>query len=442
MRLNPNYVPKERKLNKKILLPLVVLLMVGSVFGFKFFQNMNDKEDTGFKFCNFSSKETADILKNRQESVYSNSKFLKASDYNVYGETLKFYHEPFSMNDMDVFIGNTVFLNNLCGLSVDDKVPFLLSHDADIGIQLSNLQDGFYELEILKDFDFHLLEYDGNIDETFTSIKRNGEIKQVRILSDIDLYNKNFDTPLIKKQMLFLEVSTVTDNDVYDIVLDPSALNYHDNGMINYGHFSGDTLEADEMYRIAEKIKTYLERYGLRVYLTRDSKNAIDYFGEKGRLSDAYDSKAKYYIHLRFESSGHHMDRGLSVFYSNQTSNRFASNVAKQILNQTSLTPSPYEDGVNMAGVYQTSKIIGTNYDYNNMIRETGGRITGAGQYDIFYDLMAPHRDSKIGMHAIDILYGYMTDASDYKAWTEELDEIVEATAKGILIQLGIEIER
>ena len=441
MRLNPNYVPKERKLNKKILIPLVVLLMVGSVLGFNYLQNLNEMEDTGFKFCNFSSKETAEILENRQAAVYGTSKYLKVSDYNVHGETLKFYHEPFSMNNMDAFIGNTIFLNNLCGLSVDEKIPFLLSHDADIGIQLANLQDGFYEIEILKDFDFHLLEYDGNIDETFTSIKRNGQIKQVRILSDLDLINDNFETPMIKKQLLFLEVSTLDDNDAYDIVLDPSALNYHDNGLINYGHFFGDIYEADEMYKIAEKIKTYLERYGLRVYLTRDSENAIDYFGETGRLSDAYESKAKYYVHLRFESSGHYMDRGLSVFYSNQTSNRFASNVAKQILNQTGLTPSPYEDGINMAGVYQTSKITGTNYDYNNLIRETGGRITGAGQYDIFYDLMAKQRDSKIGMQAIDILYGYMTDANDYEVWTEALDEIAEATAKGILIQLGIEIE-
>lgn len=439
MRLNPNYVPKERKLNKKILIPLVVLLMVGSVFAFKYLQNLSEGEDTGFKFCNFSSKETTELLAQRNESVYINSKYLKASDYNVYGETLKFYQNPFQFGVMDPFIGNTIFLNNLCGLSVDDKTPFLLSHDADIGIQIDRLEDGFYEMEILKDFDFHLLEYDTMIDETITSVKRNGLIKQIRIISNRELINEGFETPLINRNLLYLEVTTISDNEAYDIVLDPSALNYHENGTINYGHFAQDIYEADEMYKIAEKIKLHLENEGLRVYITRDSENAIDYFGDGGRINQAYDTKAKYYVHLKFESSGHHMDRGLSVFYSNHTSNRFASNIARQLLNETSLQPSPYEDGTNMAGVYQTSYISPTNFDYNDLIRETGGRLTGAGQYDVFSDLMSNNKNAKHGMHAIDVLYGYMTDDHDYQTWINEIDEIAEATANGILIQLGLE---
>ena len=50
---------------------------------------------------------------------------------------------------------------------------------------------------------------------------------------------------------------------------------------------------------------------------------------------------------MRFESSGSNMDRGLNIFYSNFTSNRFASSVTKAILNGTKFKPSPYEDGIN-----------------------------------------------------------------------------------------------
>lgn len=437
MKIDPNYVPKERRINYKVVLLLIVLALGLSTFIFYRYTQSLNKEDLGFKICELSSKETTQRLSNLQETVYNEAKFIEMKDYNVYGETLKLYHEDFDFLNHDIFIGNTVFLNNICGLSVDEKIPYLLSHEADIGIQFAKLEDGFYEVEILKDFDFHYLISTANFDEVITAIKRDDVIKQVRIFANKDLINQNQETPILIENMLYLEVSTLESNDLYDIVIDPAALNFHDNGMTNYGHFYGDIYEADETYKMAVAVKENLEAKGLRVYLTRDNENPIDYYSETGRIVNAYNSGAKYYVHLRFESSGSSIDKGLSILYSNKSSNRFATNIAKQLINQTQIQTSPYLDGINMAGVYQTS-LIDNMYDYNDLIREVGGNTTGAGNYDIFSNLMAMHQDVKKGMYGVDILYGYMTDTEDYNHWIENFDAIAKATAEGILIQLEL----
>lgn len=436
MKINRNYIPKERKFNVKIVVFFMLIILVLSTFAVKYYYDQQNIVDDGFKICGLSSDETAKRLKTRQQEAYESALFLEVRDYTYFGETLKFYNEPYVYGLTDDFIGNTVFLNNLCGLSVDDKSSYLLSYENDIGIQIDTLQDGFYEIEILKDFNFNFLKTSENIDIEIASIKRDNQIKTARIFSNRDLINGNFDEPLLKRNVLYLEVKTIENNEAYDIVLDPSALNHNDFGGSNYGHFYMDMYESDETYEMATLIRDELEKYGLRVYLTRDNISPVDTFGDKGRISSAYETGAKYYVHLRLESSGSSMDRGLTILYSNFTSNRFATNVAKAILDGTSLQASPYEDGFNIPGVYQTS--LESGYDYNDIVRETGGMMTGAGVNGIFADLQKQHTNSKMGMYAIDILYGYMTDPDDYNVWINEKELLAQKTAEGILIQLGI----
>ncbi|NMB18214.1 MAG: hypothetical protein GX984_01985 [Erysipelothrix sp.] len=432
MRHEPSYVPKQRKVNYKIVVPFILFMMIISVFAFKKIYDDQIYEDKGFKVCNLSSKDTERILR-KNLSEYENYKYTQVQDYSFYGETLKFYENDFDFHKTDPFIGNTVFLNNLCGTDIEDKKPYLLSHDLDIGIQLDTLEDGFYVMEILRDFDYYLLETDENIEFEFSSIKRSNQIKEVKVFANQEMINKYYDEPLLRHNLVFLEVSTVETNNQYDIVLDPAGLTYYDNEEINYGHFYQDVFESEYTYSLATKVKNELEKHGLRVYLTRDNENPINYFDNNGRIIKAYESNAKYYVHMRFESSGSNMDRGLNIFYSNFTSNRFASSVTKAILNGTKFKPSPYEDGINGPGVYQTSLIDG--YDFNDWIRETGGMLTGAGQLEGYPTV---YNQSKRGMYSIDILYGYMTDHDDLSTWVEDIDQIAKQTAEGILSQLGI----
>ena len=124
-------------------------------------------------------------------------------------------------------------------------------------------------MEILRDFDYYLLETDENIEFEFSSIKRSNQIKKVKVFANQEMINKYYDEPLLRHNLVFLEVSTVETNDQYDIVLDPAGLTYYDNEEINYGHFYQDVLESEYTYSLATKVKNELEKHGLRVYLTK-----------------------------------------------------------------------------------------------------------------------------------------------------------------------------
>ena len=63
MRHVPSYVPKQRKVNYKIVVPFILFMMIISVFAFKKIYDDQIYEDKGFKVCNLSSKDTERILR-------------------------------------------------------------------------------------------------------------------------------------------------------------------------------------------------------------------------------------------------------------------------------------------------------------------------------------------------------------------------------------------
>lgn len=430
-----NYVPKKRKANYKIVVPFVLVMALGLTFFYQKYFSEEQNEAMAYTICDFTSQQTKSVL-DKRNIEYDTVEKAEISDYGVYGETLKIYQETYTPASFDGFSGNTIFLTNLCGTTVDDKLPFLLSNSLDIGIDMMLLDDGLYELEILSDFNFKRIVGSNAFDETFYTAKRNNSIKSVRIFSDKDVINHNRETEIFKENYVFIEVSTLEDNKEIDVVLNPSRFSTFENGMIDYGHFYNEMSEAEETYKIAKKIKTELEKYGVRVMILRDDIKPLNNYGTGGRLEKAYNMNAKYMVNLRLESSGSQMDRGVVVLYSSLTSNRFASNIVKKLVDETPLNPTPYGDRNNILGVYQTS--VSQGLDYNDIIRESGGKLTGSGTLPEFSDLMDFSKNINQGINSIDILYGYMTNQEDLETWNESNDLIAKKTAEGILIQLGL----
>lgn len=435
MKRGLTYIPKKRKVNYKIVVPFVLVLLLALPYLISKFEPAVDPKDQTYTFCGFSTRESDEILEKSQKEA-SKLETVEVRDYGIYGETLNIYHEKYAPGNIDLFSGNTIFLKNLCQTSVEEKQPFLLSNKLDVGIDIMTLADGLYELEVLSDFKFKRLETESPIDDTFYSAKRGDVIKEIRILSDKDVFNKNRTEDKVLKNYLYFEVTTTEDNDDIDVVINPARMTTNDNGTIDYGHYYNDLEEATETYNMAVKIKKELEKHGVRIAILRDNETPSNNYSSNGRLKKAYDMNAKYMINLRFESSGSQMDHGVVALYSNFVSNRFAANVTKKLVDETSLTPSPYSEGSNATGVFETGMVQGL--DLNDIIRESGGSLTGAGTLNEFSELTSFAKDYNRGINTIDLLYGYMTHPNDSKTWIEENDLIAEKTAQGILVQLGL----
>ncbi|CAM2797741.1 N-acetylmuramoyl-L-alanine amidase [Erysipelothrix tonsillarum] len=424
-----NYVPKKRKkVNYKIVVPFILLIGLLCYAVYDLYKPINPDTNTQFSICKTDFSQTQEML----ESIEHLSP-IDLKDYGIYGQTLGLYNKDYAVHEQDPFDGKTVFLNNLCK---NEESVYMMNVDLDNKIPMEMLEDGFYQVKILEGLNQLSLRSEQKIDDVFYSVSKDGYSKKIRIIADMDLFN-NEDKEVMNDNYVFLEVSSVeTPKDKYDIVLDPVGLVEDANGIVDHGGEREGLIESDEMYRTAEAIQQKLEAKGLRVMIARDNDKPKSLNGSNGRLKTAYDVDAKYYIQLRLPNSPYAGDKGTTIMYSNFTSNKLATNIMKNLVNDTSLKPSIWSSGRSMAGVYHPEKIEG--FDSVDSIREAGGRFTGAGLMDDTYmDLNDFAADSNKGMQSIVIEYGFMNDDETFNTWKQEYTKIVEATVKGILTELG-----
>lgn len=125
------------------------------------------------------------------------------------------------------------------------------------------------------------------------------------------------------------------------------------------------------------------------------------------------------------------------MIYSNFSSNRLASAIMKKITEQTSLVNSNFSSGNNMEGVYKTQLV--DNMDLMDIIRETGGKFTGAGLHEDYAQLNTLGLNYRKGMQTVVVEYGYLNDLATFNTWQAEKEAIINATYEGILVGVGIE---
>ncbi|AMC93059.1 hypothetical protein AOC36_03425 [Erysipelothrix larvae] len=436
MMYRPNYVPKQKKkLNYKVVVPLVVLFALGMYIIVATLIKNETPQETGYAICGLNDYDSRKLLEKRQEEVLKNMETLPMNDYGVYGESLTLYQNAFSFNTADPMIGRTVTLTNLC--KPQEQFTFLFGSNLDMRIPLDTLPEGFYDVDVLADLKHYALVSDATLTDTFSTVVRDGLVNNATIHATQDLFDIG-EEKVLNKNYVFLEVKSAQPaEEEYDIVLDPAGGSIQYNGTSDPGNTYGEFIERDEMYTAAVEIKSILESHGLRVLIARDNITPVNVFGAGGRIYDAYNFKAKYYIQLQLGTSGSSMDRGMMSLFSNHASNRLSTSIVNSLLRSTSLQTTPYDDGDNINGVFRTSSLSG--FDYNDVVRETGGKFTGSGLLDEdFSELQGFAKDFRNGMYGITLLYGYLTDGDDYHVWSTEKDKIIEATAQGILDQLNI----
>lgn len=415
----------RRKLNKKVVIPLLILFLLVGYAGVSFYLKSKQDPVPLKKICSLSHLESRALFEDRK---FDNT--LEMNDYFVYGETLNLFNKTYDMFTPDLFIGKTLILVNLCDQT--ERV-YMIESNVDGQIPMEDLPVGFYEVYVMHNLERHRLFTNGYTEDVFTTIHRQEDTKQVRLVGDAFLLEKNREgNQTFDRNYLFIEVSPITlDEDVYDVVLDPAHYDY-DNGWLDVGVKSNDLIEGEENYKMALALKDEFEKYGLKVLITRNQDETVNTYDIDGRLHRAYLSQAKYYFQIQMVGSNNPEMVGTQIIYSSHTSPRLASAVFKQLIENTRLQSTGISGTGNIPGVLPSGRVNG--YDGRMVIRESGGKALMAATYSKkSEENISFAKDNRRGMQTLILEYLYLTHQPSAQYWTEEYKLYAQQTVKGFM---------
>lgn len=313
------------------------------------------------------------------------------------------------------------------------------------GINLENIKEGTY-IVLLKD------------DEKYYNLKDNTSYK--KDYRDLEYYtvtknNKNYKVKIgfnkiFEQDYLVLKIEeTKLPNEIYDIVIDPGH-GGKDSGAINKNY-----TESKINLEYGLLLKEKLENIGLKVKLSRESDISIPNYGENGRVSIPYKSKAKLLLSIHLNSATLNVGNGgIEVYVPNNSNITFAKRVVDNIVNSTSTIYSKNSSDRLEKGVYlrklSTNDLknmendakkdgyilyekANTSSTYYYMIRETGGIITGA-----YIDSRNPKKEgnpyymSNHGCESYLIELGYLSSNTNLDILLNEKEKYVAAIIESI----------
>lgn len=423
------YVPPKKQHNVKAYIAafIAVLILGGCIFtGYQYLLKAQKDRSESFSICGLNKAKSFEKLQYQGEAY-------TISDYMYYGESLNLFANTYSAEKQDDVKRKNIELTNLCN---EEAVIYTMENGADRQIDVSELDEGFYALSITDDLIKKRLVYHEKMSsEPFYTVSRDGKTKKITLLADASMAE-----PKLPHHALFLQVeSEKAREDVYDVFIDP-----YGNRILNDVYqpaVSGNGLnEAVEMQWAAEYLKKKLEEQGLRVMLAKtDANEALGYYGDDGIMKKAYASKAKYYLELGMNSAAQSEYRGMEIYYSNYATKTLANALMYAIKKQTSIMPGnaytweEHSEGVSAAFLAK-GKDDKQIYDMQPSIRESGGRITLAGQYSVAAEQNQSFvKQTHLGMQAISVNFIYLSNSQDAAIWKKDKESILNVLAEAFV---------
>ena len=315
------------------------------------------------------------------------------------------------------------------------------------GIDLENIKLNEYILFLKNDDHYYNLVKKTDIANLeYYTITRNGLNYQIKI----DFASKNN-----RNYLHFQSKQTSLPNNIYDIVIDPG------HGGIDIGASYENYTESQLNLSYALLLKEKLEALGLKIKLTRDKDIAIKNYGESGRVSIPYQTKAKLLLSMHLNSATGVKNGGVEIYVPNHSNTRFAKSIADNIVDKTSTIYSPNGSSRIDKGIYLrtlTKKDLENiekeakedgyipyekatlDSTYYYIIRETGGIITGA-----YIDTRNPKKEgnpyynSNHGCESYLLELGYINSKNNLNVLLNEKDKYIEAILEAIKKELKME---
>lgn len=420
--------PKKQKHTREIVLGCIVLAVVfGAVWGYRLYNNHASSKEEPFTICGLDVEQTAEKLQSKEKDSYM------ISDYLFYGESLNLFAKDYETGTKDDVRRKSITLRDLCS---DESVTYTMEDRADRQIDLPELEPGFYALSIRDENVEKRLVYDEAMtSQPFYGVTRNGKVKVATLIGDADLIG-----PASANHDLFLKIEEAdVQADVYDIFIDPYGQRLI-NGVVQSAGNANGLDESVEMQWAAEQLKGELEKHGLKVMLAKDKHDDIlGYYGKEGIMQKAYASHAKYYLELGMNSSAQSVDSGTEIIYSNYSSATLANTLMYELTKNTSLSGSDLNSWFQRnSGVGASNTAAGADgkeiYDMLPSLRESGGRISAAGQFsDAAKENAEVVQSSRCGMQAVSINFIYITNAEDARIWKKEREVIITELSDAFL---------
>ncbi|OCN04530.1 hypothetical protein A4S06_02645 [Erysipelotrichaceae bacterium MTC7] len=433
-----SYAPRRKKLNYKVVIPLLALLVLIAYLGVHLLLGQNEETKENYTICDYSGEKTVKAINQDAKADFT------IKDYTFYGESLALFKDAYKGELADGLSSLTVKLKNLC---TGEETPFVVDKGLDRKIMLGNLTPGMYELYVSENLTDKRIVFDGDVDDSIMTITRHGKNQQVRVFTNQNLL-QDYDIKM-KKNYLFVEVTEKKiKKHTYDVAIDPAGLDASfTNGVVTNGNEGNGLVEAQEMYQAAVSLKEKLEAKGLKVLVLRNDSDAIDTYGRDGRLAKAYEAGAKYYFRLALDSDVSSDASGFNIFYSGHASNMFAARIGYDFHQKTGLKGcTVYMKSTDEVGVIQSNLLAGllderTVYDSDLWIRESGGRATQAGLYseNTKKGTASFAYNNPYGMNSLHIYFGFVSNKNDANTWKEQKDQIITSLANSISTYLQLE---
>ncbi len=408
----------------------------------------------GLKNETFRLKE---LCNNVEKDVYAN-----IQDYTIYGNHLNFYGYFLKENIQDIDVEkirivvkgrNGYYEEILANLNESsDKYNFSISDNINEGIDLDKLIKEDLYLVFVK---ISGNDVNGRYSEKIYSIDYlcNNENEEYYTLTK-DGKNSKISISFENKEglnvMALNSSETELPDDVYDFVLDAGHGGSDPGAMYNGYKESNFTLEY------VQALKTKLEQLGYKVKLTRDEDKYLESYGPKSRSAVPFENKAKLVLSIHLNSSYYDENEGgVEIYAPNHANLSFAKSFADNIVQMANSTYSINSSMRALEGVYVRTftqkeiddfrleaeddaypfyESITTDTNYLFMIRETGGKITGAytdGRN--LYGSNNMYKDSNIAAEGYLLELGFINSSKDLERLINNKEAYVDAIVKSIV---------
>lgn len=421
------YAPRKKtnKVHWRIIL-IVFLIIIAFVVLTLRYMMPTEGEKEKFSVCGLQGNNLVNIL----NQSYADT--ITVKDYLYYGESLDLYEETYSVENKDTLSGKTVELYNIC---TKETVSMTMENYVDQKIHLEELSEGFYEVFIMDNLVRKRVVFEGDLsDQDYQTIQRDGQVNDIVLFADTQLLS-DYDVELDNAYLFIQVTSEDPDEEDIDILLDPYGMNMDLQSVPDEGNRANGLVENDEMYEAALLLKEELEKYGLRVGITKSSADEVGKaYGSNGRLSQGYKQNAKYYVLLRFNAYDTESAKGFEVQHSYYVSSTMARNITYLMQKNLGITLSNMytgdDEGVVQSSLVQSELDNKYIYDINLYLRESGGRALMAGQYSSTSQEENKDFVQANGMHSLEVDFCYITNSDDAKYWKENKETIIKEFAK------------
>lgn len=280
---------------------------------------------------------------------YSRGEEEIINDYGFYGESLTLFSKPYSLRSKDSFFGKVILVRNVCNGQVNN---FFIGKELDANIKLPDLNKGLYEFLLVDGLNNKPISFDSDLDIKLELVHNNN---QARLINTY-IYPNNSS---IKRLLLIIEDS---ENIEKSIMINPIS-----------------DKPSEKEVQIVNDLKKDLESKNYKVVDSLVNGKYLNYHGEKGVLDLAKKLGVKYLINVK---------------------------ESKDLL----LANSNYSIITSLGKERVYRRILDKYYDYNDLIRESGGYLLGSGL--VKNQLIELNRWNKDNRRGINTLNMYINDSN------------------------------